>query len=207
MPSKSKSQQRLFGWVHACQKGTAKNCPSNISKVANSISYKDAEDFSRTKHEGLPERKKKDKKMKRRLKSYHEFTNDQVIENLNTANRQLAGMTMGASGNQVRKDANAAKFDSGKPFRLMMKWLSQIESGLSNVGPSQSGEDTTNNFHPQAVAVLQNILHQAAAGKRQWSAQMQAKSMKQNMGPTTPTVQQQAPPASGPTPLSAIGQQ
>lgn len=58
MPSKSKSQQRLFGWVHACQKGTAKNCPDNVSKIAGSISYKDAEDFARTKHKGLPEKKK-----------------------------------------------------------------------------------------------------------------------------------------------------
>lgn len=201
MPSKSKSQQRLFGWVRSCQKGTATNCPPNISKVANSISHKDAEDFSRTKHEGLPE--KKGKKMKKRLKSYQEFTNDQVVENLNAAHRQLAGMTMGANGSQVRKDAAAASFDSGKPFRLMVKWLAQIEDGLANSGPSQSGEEANNNFHPQAVAVLQNILHQAAAGKRQWSVQQQAKSMKKNMGPATPSVQQQAP--TEPTPLNVIG--
>ncbi len=76
MPSKSKSQQRLFGWVHACQKGTASNCPPNISKVAGSIKPSDAEDFARTKHKGLPERKKKKKKHK--LKTFREWEKEMI---------------------------------------------------------------------------------------------------------------------------------
>lgn len=63
MPAKSKSQQRLMGWVHSCQK-YGKCGSDKIEKIASSIKPKDAEDFAKTKHEGLPERKeeKKDKK-------------------------------------------------------------------------------------------------------------------------------------------------
>ena len=63
MPSVSKSQQRLFGWVHAVQKGEAKNAPEKIKRIASSISKKDAKHFAETKHDGLPDKKKK--KMKK----------------------------------------------------------------------------------------------------------------------------------------------
>ena len=43
--SVSKSQQRFFGMVHQCK------------KTADEISDKDAEDFAKTKHKGLPEKK------------------------------------------------------------------------------------------------------------------------------------------------------
>jgi hypothetical protein len=64
MPSTSKSQQRLFGMVHACQK-YGKCGSGEIQKVAKNIDPKDAEDFAKTKHKGLPERKKKKKKKKK----------------------------------------------------------------------------------------------------------------------------------------------
>lgn len=57
MPAKSKSQQRLFGWVHAYQKGEAKNAPKKIKDIAKSISKSDAKDFAKTKRTGLPEKK------------------------------------------------------------------------------------------------------------------------------------------------------
>jgi len=60
MPSKSKSQQRLFGQVHVCQK-YGKCSSEKIKKIANSISSKDAEDFARTKHKGLPNKIKKNR--------------------------------------------------------------------------------------------------------------------------------------------------
>lgn len=55
MPSRSKSQQRLFGMVHACKK-TGKCASPEIRKIASGISDKDAEDFAKTSHEDLPER-------------------------------------------------------------------------------------------------------------------------------------------------------
>ena len=64
MPAKSKSQQRLFGMVHAYQKGELKNASKEIKDIAKSISKKDAEDFAETKHKGLPNKVKKSKSVK-----------------------------------------------------------------------------------------------------------------------------------------------
>lgn len=47
--------------VHACQK-TGKCASKEVEKTAKSIKYKDAEDFAKTKHKGLPEKVKKKKK-------------------------------------------------------------------------------------------------------------------------------------------------
>ena len=71
MPAKSKSQQRLFGMVHACQK-YGKYASPEVSKVADSIKDKDATDFAKTKHEGLPEKKKK-KTSSKKQKTFKEF--------------------------------------------------------------------------------------------------------------------------------------
>lgn len=57
MPATSKSQQRLFGMVHAYQKGKLKNAPESVKRIAGSISKTDAKHFAQTKHDGLPERK------------------------------------------------------------------------------------------------------------------------------------------------------
>lgn len=49
-------QQKFMGMVHAIHKGKLK--PSKVSpemrKAAKGISNKDAEDFAKTKHKGLP---------------------------------------------------------------------------------------------------------------------------------------------------------
>lgn len=61
MPSKSKSQQRLFGMVHAYKKGELDTSSINstllkkIKKIAGGIKDKSAKDFAKTKHKGLPE--------------------------------------------------------------------------------------------------------------------------------------------------------
>lgn len=59
MPSKSKSQQRLMGMVHAYQKGELKNASKQVKDMAKSMKKKDAKKFAKTKHKGLPERKGK----------------------------------------------------------------------------------------------------------------------------------------------------
>jgi len=74
MPAKSKSQQRLFGMVHACKKKGV--CASNqVKKIADGISSTDAKDFAKTKHKGLPNKvkKKRTKKSKKSIKSFKEY--------------------------------------------------------------------------------------------------------------------------------------
>ena len=56
MPSRSRSQQRLFGYIHAVQKGEAKNAPAKIKSMAQRVDPQDAKDFASTSHEGLPEK-------------------------------------------------------------------------------------------------------------------------------------------------------
>ena len=57
MPSKSKSQQRFMGMVHAIQKGelSPDDVSDKVKDVADNMSDKDAEDFASTKHKGKPE--------------------------------------------------------------------------------------------------------------------------------------------------------
>jgi phage anti-repressor protein len=53
----SKKQQKFMGMVHAAQKGE-KPASKEVGKVAKSMGKKDAEDFAKTKHKGLPEKAK-----------------------------------------------------------------------------------------------------------------------------------------------------
>ena len=53
----SKKQQRFMGMVHAAQKGE-EPASKKVGKVAKSMGKKDAEDFAKTKHKGLPEKVK-----------------------------------------------------------------------------------------------------------------------------------------------------
>jgi hypothetical protein len=58
MPSVSKKQQRLMGMVHAVHKGEEPASPE-VAELASRMKPKDAEKFAKTKHKGLPEKKKK----------------------------------------------------------------------------------------------------------------------------------------------------
>ena len=60
MPAVSRSQQRLFGMVHAYNKGELHgNRPlrRRIAALARHVSDEDAKHFAKTPHEGLPEKK------------------------------------------------------------------------------------------------------------------------------------------------------
>jgi hypothetical protein len=59
MPAVSKSQQRLFGMIHAYQTGKLKKAPSKIKHVASNISMTSATHFAETKHKGLRNKVKK----------------------------------------------------------------------------------------------------------------------------------------------------
>lgn len=201
MPASSRAQQRLFGAVHSCKKH-GKCASPEIEKIASSISDEDAEDFARTKHKGLPEKKKK----KKRLKSFREYAEQQ---NLNLQTKQMAGITMGGDGEQLRNQASQAGINTTRYYHIMSKWLKEIEEKL-NLSGQQSGEEA-NNWHPQAVQILQSLLHQAAGGKRQWMLRQQLKNIKQRTNqpeqPQQMPQQQQPQPQAGggPTPLDQIG--
>ena len=66
--AKSRAQQRFFGMVRAAQKGEGAASPE-VAKVAGEISKKDAKDFAKTKHKGLPEKKKVEEELTGDLKT------------------------------------------------------------------------------------------------------------------------------------------
>jgi len=60
MPARSKSQQRLFGMVHAYNKGEfhgSRALRRRVVALSRHISDEDAKDFAETPHDGLPEKK------------------------------------------------------------------------------------------------------------------------------------------------------
>ena len=63
MPSKSKAQQRFMGMVHATKKGEMKNPPASVKKAAKGMSKKSAHKYASTKHQGKPEKVKKETKV------------------------------------------------------------------------------------------------------------------------------------------------
>ena len=57
----SKAQQRFMGMAHAMQKGEKiAGAGKELKKVAKTMKKGDVEDFAKTKHKGLPEKKKKE---------------------------------------------------------------------------------------------------------------------------------------------------
>jgi len=61
MPSSSKSQQHFMGMVVAKKKGKLKNASPAVTKAAEGMSKKSAEDFAKTPTKGLPKKVKKKK--------------------------------------------------------------------------------------------------------------------------------------------------
>ena len=58
--SVSKQQQKFMGMVRAVQKGEMDAQSPEVAKVAKTMKKKDVEDFAKTKHKGLPNKKKAD---------------------------------------------------------------------------------------------------------------------------------------------------
>ena len=67
MPSSSKSQQRFFGVVKSMQKGDLPK-KGKAGKAAKSMTKKDVDDFASTKHKGLPNKVKRENRVKSLIK-------------------------------------------------------------------------------------------------------------------------------------------
>lgn len=200
MSSVSRSQQRLFGMVYACQK--TGNCASPaIAKIANNISHKDAKDFAKTKHKGLPERKQMKKKGE--LKSFAEFMDlhgAKFNENLDAQNRGIAQLLqMGdQEEQQLKSQGNQLLGPLVRKLGILLKSTEENLGGNNN----QAGENT-DQWHQQAVKLLYVAFKMAAAGgKKQWNDSMLRKNIKNKMSQQQPPPQQ--PPQTNPTPLNNI---
>jgi hypothetical protein len=67
MPASSKAQQRFFGVVKAMQKGD-KPKEGEAGKVAKSMKKKDVDKYAKTKHKGLPNKMKREQRVRELIK-------------------------------------------------------------------------------------------------------------------------------------------
>ena len=67
MPAQSKSQQRFFGVVKAMQKGDIPK-KGRAGKIAKTMSKDDVDDFASTKHKGLPNKVKREQRVRELIK-------------------------------------------------------------------------------------------------------------------------------------------
>jgi hypothetical protein len=68
----SKAQQKFMGMVHAAKKGE-KPASKKVAKAAKSMTGKEAKKFAKTKHAGLPEKKKKTESVSEAKKAKPDF--------------------------------------------------------------------------------------------------------------------------------------
>lgn len=163
--------------VHACQK-TGKCASPSVEKIAKGISAKDAEDFAKTKHKGLPEKKKK----KKGLKSFEEFMllyGHNFSENLDAQNKGIASLLQMNPEEEEQLKSQSGQLIS--PFvRKMGILLSSLEQKLGG-NNNQNGENT-DQWHQQAVKLLYVAFKMAAAGgKKQWNDSMLRKNIQKGM--------------------------
>jgi hypothetical protein len=114
----SKKQQRFMGMVHAAQKGE-KPASKEVAKVAKGMGKKDAEDFAKTKHKGLPEKAKK---------------KDESVEETADAPKE-------------KKSSGGYNFGGGVYESLDRKFQQALTEGMNvsvNMSTGQDGEPTKN---------------------------------------------------------------
>ena len=106
MPAVSKAQQKFFGMVRATQKGEMETPSSEVAKAAATMSKSDVKKFAKTKHKGLPEKKKVDETAYYRQDPKYQ----KQLSDKSRANKEKdARMKYGKNFKQFTKDAESAK--------------------------------------------------------------------------------------------------
>ena len=135
----SKKQQRFFGMVRAAQKGEGAASPE-VAKVAGEISKKDAKDFAKTKHKGLPEKKKlKEAKLLEKRRTPFQSIKSRVkkgkhklykLDDVNTPAKKQS--MQGVGGFRGVHGANRkSKAAQGKPAPVVYSYKKKVSEGLS----------------------------------------------------------------------------
>ena len=116
MPAVSKKQQRFFGMVRAAQKGEGAASPE-VAKVADEISKKDAKKFAKTKHKGLPEKKKAQESFEIDKSAHKSAQKKAKIRNL-------------AKGNMNPNEKAAAEKKAGGPKLAFEGWKERASDAI-----------------------------------------------------------------------------
>lgn len=151
MPAKSKEQQKLFGMVHAYQKGELKTPPSEkIKRIAQNLNYKVVKEFAETKHSDI----KKSASLLQRLAtiklataSLHPLT-QKAIPNIK------ASEGFGTELYTDKKDSDKGKYVTAPGGVRQTPEAQAITRGLGFTGEFKDKED----FKDYRDAVLENAI-------------------------------------------------
>ena len=139
MPAKSKSQQRLFGMVHAYNKGElhgSRALRSRIAALSRHISDADAKDFAETPHAGLPERKEEKKASSAKLDGLKRRIGLAVARYRESrALQKLVSTAVGAGVGVGIGSVSLGKDESGRPRGYLLGG----EKGHSRVNGALAG--------------------------------------------------------------------
>jgi len=108
MPAKSIKQQRFFGMVRATQKGEMENPSSEVAQAAATMSKSDVKKFAKTKHKGLPMKKKVDEGFKTDLLKDRKYAKG-VAEKEKQNKERDARMKHGKNWKEFTRDVESAK--------------------------------------------------------------------------------------------------
>jgi len=145
--SSSKAQQRFMGMVHAAQHGDTTASPA-VANVAKTMTKKAATDYAKTKHDGLPEKIKKEK-----------CSNETITdEELSMFSRQNIGKRTGRGQsdnpwNHLHKTRFDRRFKSRSSSRVRENYMLADEcAGVGIV-------NTQNSTHDVSPSTLQKNLN------------------------------------------------
>ena len=172
MPAKSKSQQRLFGMVHAYQKGELKDTPEKIKDVADSISEKDAKDFAETKHKKLPNKvKNESNNMKKNTIKLNESQLRKVIE------KSVANVIKEAGPKFIShyQEPKISEIDK-QIMEILYETIQQLKKLCDNV-PGSTGK----NHLPSVVGEIQEIFDWLGRSNRSFDRFNENKGSKKNI--------------------------
>jgi len=108
MSAKSIKQQRFFGMVRAAQKGEMENPSSEVAQAAATMSKSDVKKFAKTKHKGLPMKKKVDEGFKTDLLKDRKYAKG-VAEREKQNKERDARMKHGKNWKEFTRDVESAK--------------------------------------------------------------------------------------------------
>ena len=108
MPAKSIKQQRFFGMVRAAQKGEMENPSSEVAQAAATMSKSDVKKFAKTKHKGLPMKKKVDEGFKTDLLKDRKYAKG-VAKREKEYKERDARMKHGKNWKEFTRDVESAK--------------------------------------------------------------------------------------------------
>ena len=151
----SRQQQKFMGMAHAMQKGEKiKGASPELKKVAKTMKKGDVEDFAKTKHKGLPEKKKKEE-------AVDETTVAGSVATAPTSGKAAKGMMFGKG---VYESQIAESFE--RKLNMIAEGMS-INMSVGEDGTKSLSVNATNEDAEQLAMILKMAGLGSSAGHKE----------------------------------------